>query len=110
MSHPQPITSIKLRVTNSNTSDIYEHTIASSQTGTNSIKITDAGLINAFASQPQGTIFYPSMVVNYQNGVFSSGNEVTFSSISEFTKIPQTLASNGFSEMIRTYQWFASNS
>ena len=80
MSHSLQISSIKLRVTNSNTTDIYEETITSSIIGTNNHKIMNTELVNAFNSQPEETIFYPSIVVNYQNEVFPSGNEVIFSS------------------------------
>ena len=88
MSHSLPISSIKVRVTNSNTSDIYEEIITSAIIGTNNHKIMNTELVNAFNSQTEETIFYISIVVNYHNEVSPSGNEVIFSSNSS-NYVPQ---------------------
>jgi surface protein len=80
MSYSLPFSSIKLRVTNSNTSDIYEEIITSAIIGTNNHKIMNTELVNAFNSQTEEIIFYISIVVNYHNEVSPSGNEVIFSS------------------------------
>jgi len=72
-SHPSPINSLKLRVTQG--SNTYEQVIPSSASGNNSVPITNADLLNAFNSQPLGTIFTPSIIATY--GSDSSGNAAT---------------------------------
>ena len=79
---PAPITSLKLSVTKGATT--YEQPITSGLTHvTNNqyqVKITNTQLVSAFNTEPHGTIFNPSIVVNYENEDFPSGNGVNFSS------------------------------
>ena len=74
MSLPSPIISIKLRVTQG--SNIYEQPISSASIGNNSIQITNTDLINALNDKPNGTIFSSSIVVTYENSLYSLGNEI----------------------------------
>ena len=71
-SHPSPINSLKLRVIQGSTP--YEQVITSSASGNNIVPITNADLINAFNSQPMGTIFTPSIVATYAPGTFATGD------------------------------------
>ena len=71
-SHPSPISSLKLRVIQGSTP--YEQVITSSASGNNIVPITNADLINAFNSQPMGTIFTPSIVATYAPGTFATGD------------------------------------
>ena len=74
--HPSPINSLKLRVTQG--SNTYEQVIpSSSPETTNSFPITNQTfpeLLNAFNSQPLGTIFNPSIVATYAPGTFATGD------------------------------------
>ena len=71
-SHPLPISELKLFVTQG--SNTYEQVIPTSTSETtNSFQITDAGILNAFNSQPLGTIFTPSIVTTYAPGTFATG-------------------------------------
>ena len=74
--HPSPINSLKLRVTQG--SNTYEQVIPSSSSETtNSFPITNQTfpeLLNAFNSQPLGTIFNPSIVATYAPGTFATGD------------------------------------
>lgn len=74
MSLPSPIISINLRATQG--SNIYEQPISSASIGNNSIHITNTDLINALNNEPNGTIFSSSIVVTYENSLYSLGNEV----------------------------------
>jgi hypothetical protein len=75
-SHPSPIISLKLRVTQG--SNMYEQVIpSSSPETTNSFPITNQTfpeLLNAFNSEPEGTIFNPSIVATYAPGTFATGD------------------------------------
>ncbi len=42
----------------------------------NSIQITNTDLINALNNEPNGTIFSSSIVVTYENSLYSLGNNV----------------------------------
>jgi len=74
MSLPSPIISINLRATQG--SNIYEQPISSASIGNNSIQITNTDLINALNNEPNGTIFSSSIVVTYENSLYSLGNKV----------------------------------
>ena len=82
-SHPSPISSLKLRVTQG--SNMYEQVIpSSSPETTNSFPITNQTfpeLLNAFNSQPLGTIFNPSIVATYAPGTFATGDVLSTSSV-----------------------------
>ena len=75
-SHPSPIISLKLRVTQG--SNMYEQVIpSSSPETTNSFPITNQTfpeLLAAFNSEPEGTIFNPSIVATYAPGTFATGD------------------------------------
>ena len=75
LSHPSPIKSLKLLVAQG--SNTYEQVIPSSTFGNNTVQITNANLINAFNSQPMGTIFNPSIVTTYNTGTFVSGDTLS---------------------------------
>ena len=49
--------------------------------GNNSVPITDAGILNAFNSQPLGTIFTPSIVAEYAPGTFPTGDVLSTYSV-----------------------------
>ena len=91
---PAPITSLKLSVTKGATT--YEQPITSGLTHvTNNqyqVKITNTQLISAFNTEPHGTIFNPSIVVNYENEDFPSGNGVNFSS--SLSYVPRQITPN----------------
>ena len=91
---PAPITSLKLSVTKGATT--YEQPITSGLTHvTNNqyqVKITNMQLISAFNTEPHGTIFNPSIVVNYENEDFPSGNGVNFSS--SLSYVPRQITPN----------------
>jgi len=81
MSLPSPITSIKLRVTQG--SNIYEQPISSTSIGNNSIQITNTDLINAL-NQTNGTVFTSSIVVTYENSLYSLGNDIVIQNESNY--------------------------
>ena len=91
---PAPITSLKLSVTKGATT--YEQPITSGLTHvTNNqyqVKITNTPLVSAFNTEPHGTIFNPSIVVNYENEDFPSGNGVNFSS--SLSYVPRQITPN----------------
>jgi surface protein len=88
-SHPSPIQALKLRVTQG--SNMYEQDIPSSSSGTNnSFPITKADILNAFNTQPQGTIFNPSIVATYAPGTFTTGDVLSTPSVSNF--VPNQIA------------------
>jgi hypothetical protein len=72
MSFPESIDQLTLRVTQG--SNTFEQPILSASLGSNSIPITNTDLINALNNQPDGSIFNPSIIVNYESSNFSSGN------------------------------------
>ena len=79
-SFPSPITALKFRVS-TGASPPFEQTITSVVPGLNSVQITDTELLNAFNTEPLGTIFTPSMVTTYSG--FPSGNTISTPSIVE---------------------------
>ena len=82
MSLPSPIISIELHVTQG--SNIYEQPISSASIGNNNIQITNTDLINALNTQPSGTIFTSSIVVTYENSLYSLGNEIVIQNTSNY--------------------------
>jgi hypothetical protein len=83
-SHPSPISSLKLRVTQG--LNVFEDPISSSTLGPNSLQITSQTfpvIFNAFNSQPLGTIFTPSIVATYATGSFATGNVISTPSVPE---------------------------
>lgn len=83
-SHPSPIISLKLRVIQG--SNTYEKVIPSSSPETTNIfpitNQTFPELLNAFNSQPLGTIFNPSIVATYAPGTFATGDVLSTPSTS----------------------------
>ena len=88
-SHPSPINELKLLVTQGSTT--YEQVIPDSASGNNSIQITNADILNAFNSQPMGTIFNPSIVATYAPGTFATGDVLSTPSVVE-SFIPRVIS------------------
>ena len=88
-SHPSPINELKLLVTQGSTT--YEQVILDSASGNNSIQITNADILNAFNSQPMGTIFNPSIVATYAPGTFATGDVLSTPSVVE-SFIPRVIS------------------
>ena len=89
-SHPPPIQALKLRVTQG--SNVFEQPISSSTRGPNNVPITSQtnhDLLNAFITQPLGTIFNASIVTTFAPGTFPSGDTLSIPSVSNF--IPQQI-------------------
>jgi hypothetical protein len=83
-SHPSPISTLKLRVTQG--LNVFEDPISSSSPGHNSLQITSQTfpvIFNAFNSQPLGTIFTPSIVATYATGSFATGDVISIPSVPE---------------------------
>ena len=93
MSFPSPITSLNLRVTQGSTT--FEQSIPSATLGSNTVLVTNTNLINAFNSQPPGTIFNPSIVTTYDAGSFPSGDTLPTTSVSNFVPRPLILSNFG---------------
>ena len=93
-SHPSPISTLKLRVTQG--LNMYEQVIPSSSSETtNSFPITNQTfpeLLNAFNSQPLGTIFTPSIVATYASGSFATGDVLSIPGVLNF--VPRPIATN----------------
>ena len=97
-SHPSPISTLKLRVTQG--SNTFEDPISSSSLGPNNLQITSQTfpvIFNAFNNNPPGTIFSPSVVATYSTGSFVTGDVLSTSSVSNFVprKITPTLSLGG---------------
>ena len=82
-SHPSPISSLKLRVTQG--LNVFEEPISSSSPGPNNLQITSQTfpvIFNAFNNNPPGTIFTPSIVATYATGSFATGDVLSTPSVS----------------------------
>ena len=68
--------SLTLNVTTGTAPNQVTHTqeITSVFQGNNSVPITNANILAAFNSQPEGTIFNPSIVATYAPGTFQTGD------------------------------------
>ena len=102
MSFPSPITSLKLRVTQGSTT--FEQSIPSASVGSNTVLVTNTNLINAFNSQPPGTIFNPSIVTTYDAGSFPTGDTLSSTNVSNFIprKIIPTLSLENIPDKLTT--------
>jgi hypothetical protein len=94
---PSSIQGITLKVT-SVTQDIppiqaiHEQIISSAVTGENiGIPITASDILNAFNTKPAGTIFTPSIVVNYVNNITSVSVPASTPNVSNF--VPKKITS-----------------
>jgi hypothetical protein len=91
-SFPTPITALKLRVSTGSAPNVqtFEESIPPSAISgiTGSHQINNPGLINAFNSQSQGTIFNASIATTYAPGTFPSGNIISAPSVSNFVPNP----------------------
>ena len=94
---PSSIQGITLKVT-SVTQDtppiqaIHEQIISSAVTGENiGIPITASDILNAFSTKPAGTIFTPSIVVNYANNITSVSVPASTPNASNF--VPKKITS-----------------
>jgi hypothetical protein len=96
MPFPSPITDLKLRVSTGSPPNVqsFEESIPSSALSgmTGSHQINDPGLISAFNTKPQGTIFNASIVTTYAPGSFPSGNIIPVPSVSNF--VPRQIPTN----------------
>ena len=95
MSFPSPITELKLFVSTGSPPNVqsFEQTISSANMGSNSVQITNNnGLLTAFNSQEQGTIFNASITTTYAPNTFPSGNIIPVPSVSNF--VPRQIPTN----------------
>ena len=102
MSFPSPIESLNLRVTQGSTT--FEQSIPSATLGSNTVLVTNTNLINAFNSQPPGTIFNPSIVTTYDAGSFPTGDTLSSTNVSNFIprKIIPTLSLENIPDKLTT--------
>jgi len=105
-SHPSPISTLKLRVTQG--SNIFEDSISSSSPGPNNLQITSQSfpvIFNAFNNNPPGTIFSPSVVANYATGNLATDYVLSIPSVpANFVpkKITPTLSLGGIPNKVTT--------
>jgi surface protein len=103
MSFPAPITALKLRVSTGTSPNVqtFEQPILPSElsgTTTNSVRITNSDLLNAFNTNNIGTIYSSSIVTTYEG--FPSNNTLTNNGTSNF--IPRVLSLENISNKLTT--------